>query len=42
MSKRGTLAERLIRIPLLLMQREWSQQELIREFGEPPGLNFQN
>ena len=33
MSKRGTLAERLIRIPLLLMQREWSQQELIREFG---------
>lgn len=33
MSKRGTLTERLIRIPLLLMQRAWSQQELIREFS---------
>lgn len=33
MSKRGTLTERLIRIPLILAEREWSQQELIREFG---------
>ena len=33
MSKRGTLTERLIRIPLILAERQWSQQELIREFG---------
>lgn len=32
MSHRGDLTERLVRIPLLLAERPWSQQELAQEF----------